>query len=232
MRRRSWMHSSIRTASNSTPEALLFSSMVALMGMVVKMVRPSVNAAYQRVKATLPVSLSAVYEKIIGLEPQVTSSLVRHSAEKLEQVVVAMNGQIPSLLPGYRARIIDGNHLAATQRRLEVLKRSKAGPLPGHSLVVLDPALMLATNMIPCKDGHAQARSWFPEILALVRQADVWIADRNAKTMLGWAGHVDLARYKRYPRRPKKPVPKRTRFVDKMAVSPARLRAKSRKKAP
>jgi len=70
--------------------SLLFSSMVNLLGMAVSEVRPSVNAAYQRVKATLPVSLSAVDEQLNGLEPPVTSALVRQSAEKLEQEVVAM----------------------------------------------------------------------------------------------------------------------------------------------
>ncbi len=51
--------------------------------------------------------------------------------------------------------------------------------LPGHSLVVLDPELMLATDMIPCEDGHAQERSLSPEILKLVKERNVWIADRN-----------------------------------------------------
>ncbi|WP_438038996.1 transposase [Sorangium sp. So ce128] len=76
-------------------------------------------------------------------------------------------------------RILDGNHLAATERRLQVLRQSKAGPLPGHALVVLDPALMLATDMIPCEDGHAQERSLSPEILDLAAANDLWIADRN-----------------------------------------------------
>jgi hypothetical protein len=44
---------------------------------------------------------------------------------------------------------------------------------------VLDPALMLATDMIPCEDGHAQERSLSPEILELVCANDLWIADRN-----------------------------------------------------
>ena len=34
-------------------------------------------------------------------------------------------------------RILDGNHLAATQRRLGVTRGHTAGPLPGQSLVVL-----------------------------------------------------------------------------------------------
>lgn len=159
--------------------SLLFSTMVDLMGVVVSKSRPSIHAAFQEVKETLPVSLTAVYDKLNGLESAVTSALVRHSAAKMAPVIVAMKGQLPPLLPGYRTKIIDGNHLAATQRRLKVLKRSKAGPLPGHSLVVLDPELMLATDMIPCEDGHAQERSLSPEILARVSKQEVWIADRN-----------------------------------------------------
>jgi len=92
-------------------------------------------------------------------------------------------------------RIIDGNHLAATERRLHVLLQSKAGPLPGHSLVVLDPALMLATHMIPCEDGHAQERSLFPEILALVDAHDVWIADRNFCTFGLLSGIAERSAY-------------------------------------
>ena len=51
--------------------------------------------------------------------------------------------------------------------------------------------------------------------------------------LIKWAGHVDLRKYKRHPRGPKTPVPKRDRFVDKTHVSTARLlAAKSRKRSP
>ncbi len=158
---------------------LLFSSVVDMMGMVVGKIHPSVHAAYQSAKSSLPVSITAVYDKLNSVEPQVTSALVRFASQRLEPVVAATGGKFEPLLPGYRVRIIDGNHLAATQRRLEVLRGSVAGPLPGHSLVVLDPELMLATHMIPCEDGHAQERSLTDEILSLVEARDVWIADRN-----------------------------------------------------
>lgn len=158
---------------------LLFSSIVDLMGVVVSKSQPSVHAAFVAVADTLPVSITSVYNKLNGVEPSVTSALVRHTAARLAAVVAATGGQIPALIPEYRVRIIDGNHLAATERRLEVLRGSVAGPLPGHSLVVLDPALMLATDMIPCEDGHAQERSLTPEILKLVAANDVWVADRN-----------------------------------------------------
>ena len=143
-------------ADRQYTRTLLFSSMVDLMAVVVSKSRPSVHAAFRESKESLGVSLPAVYEKLNGIETAVTSQFVLHSSTKLGDVIVSMKGELPPLIDGYRVKIIDGNHLAATERRLKVLKRSKAGPLPGHSLVVLDPQLMLATDMIPCEDAHAQ----------------------------------------------------------------------------
>lgn len=158
---------------------LLFSSVVDLMSVVVGKIQPSIHAAYQAVAGTLPVAITSVYNKLNGVEPEITRVLVGHTANRLAPVIAATGGQLPALVPNYRVRIIDGSHLAATERRLDVLRGSVAGPLPGQSLVVLDPALMLATNMIPCEDGHAQERSLTADILDLVDGKDVWVADRN-----------------------------------------------------
>lgn len=166
-------------ASQQYTKELLFSSVVDLMGTVVSRIQPSIHAAFQAVAGTLPVSITSLYNKLNGVEPGVTGALVRHTAARLGPVVAATGGQLPPLVPRYRVRIIDGNHLAATERRLDVLRGSVAGPLPGHSLVVLDPALMLATHMIPCEDGHAQERSLASEVLDLVDAEDIWVADRN-----------------------------------------------------
>lgn len=167
---------------------LLFSSVIDLMAVVVCKVQPSVHAAFQAVKSSLPVSITALYNKLNGTEPGIASALAHHTADRLAPVVVSMGGQMPELLSGHRVRIIDGNHLAATQRRLGVLRGSIAGPLPGHALVVLDPQLMLATHMIPCEDGHAQERSLSTQILELVKPDDVWVADRNFCTRALLAG--------------------------------------------
>jgi len=174
---------------------LLFSSLVDLMGVVVARIEPSVHAAYQRVADTLPMSLTSVYNKLNGLEPAIAAALVQHTAARLGPVVTEMGGEACDPLPGYRVRIIDGNHLAATERRLKVLHRCQAGPLPGHALVVLDPALMLATEMIPCEDGHAQERSLSDQILGLVQTSDVWIADRNFCTTALLRGIADRGGY-------------------------------------
>ena len=174
---------------------LLFSSVVSLMGVVVSKSQPSVHAAWQEVKDTLPVTITSLYNKLNRTEPGVVSALVRHTADRLAPVITKMKGQMPPLLAGMRVRILDGNHLAATQRRLGVLRGSIAGPLPGHALVVLDPELMLAIHMIPCEDGHAQERSLTSQIIDRVVEGEVWIADRNFCTCPLLSGVVDQDAY-------------------------------------
>jgi DDE family transposase len=170
-------------AEHQYEKKLLFSSVVDLMGLVVCKIQPAVSAAYRAVKDTLPVSLTAVYDKLNGIEGEVTAALVRHTGSRLGPVIEAMGAQHPAPLPGYRVKILDGNHLAATERRLAVLRQCWAGPLPGHALVILDPALMLATDMIPCEDAHAQERSLLVQVLARVAPGEVWIGDRNFCTV-------------------------------------------------
>jgi Transposase DDE domain len=185
---------SLQTEKQYTRE-LLFSSLVDLMSIVVSKVAPSVHAAYQAVADTLPVSLASVYNKLNGLEPCVSAAMVAHTAGQLAPVICAMGGNIPALLPGFKVRILDGNHFASTSRRLQVLKGSVAGPLPGHALVVLDPELMLAIHMIPCEDGHAQERSLSEKVLELIEPRDVWIADRNFCTTRLLAGIAERHGY-------------------------------------
>lgn len=43
-----------------------------------------------------------------------------------------------------------------------------------QSLVVLDPSLMLAVDVFPCVDGHAQERSLFDQVLPTVEEDDEW----------------------------------------------------------
>ena len=78
------------------------------------------------------------------------------------------------MLPGYRVKILDGNAIAASEHRLKVLRQISSAPLPGQSLVVLDPSLMLAVDIFPCEDGHAQERSLFDEVLRTVEEDDEW----------------------------------------------------------
>ena len=158
---------------------LLFSSVVDLLGLVVNRIQPTVNSAYHARAKTIGVSLKSVYNKLDNLETGISAAMVGTTAERLETVVTTMGGALPPLLPGYRIKILDGNHLAATEHRIKELRTIRAGAMPGQALVVLDPSLMLVTDVVLCEDGHAQERSLLGQILEIVRAKDVWIDDRN-----------------------------------------------------
>ena len=168
-----------KTAQTGYTRELLFSTLVNMMTQVVCSVRQSIGAVYKAMSDDLGVSKSAVYGKLNRLEPNVSQALVRYSAREMTSIIEQVGGQLPVLLPKYRVKILDGNGLGATEHRLSVLRNTKAGPLPGKSLVVLDPKLGLAIDIFPCEDGHSQERALFPEVLLTVVADDLIIADRN-----------------------------------------------------
>jgi hypothetical protein len=158
---------------------LLFSTVFELMTQVVCGVRKSVNRAYEAMSADIPVSITSVYNKLNGIEIGTSAELVRYSAVQARWLIEEMHAQRPSLVSGYRVRMLDGNCLAASEHRLEALREESSAPLPGKSLVVYDPALGLITDEFPCEDGHAQERALLGEVLARVSSNEVWVADRN-----------------------------------------------------
>jgi hypothetical protein len=172
-----------RTADRQYQRTLLFSSVVELMHSVVLCVEPSVYAAYRHRRQTLKVSDQAVYDKLDGMELGLSAALVRDSAEQAVRIIDALKARREPWLPGYRIRILDGNHLSATEHRIEELRTTWAAPLPGKILVVLEPETGLATDVFLTPDGHAQERSLLDDVLQIVRERDVWIADRNFCTM-------------------------------------------------
>ena len=143
---------------------LSFSSLVELMSLVVCQIYRSVNSAYTKSQDKLGASLVAVYGKLSRTELPILTALVSTTAERLAAVVTALRADLPSPIPGYRVKIVDGNHLAATDRRLKELRGQAAAPLPGQALVVYDPQLDLMTEIIPCEDGHAQERSLLAQV--------------------------------------------------------------------
>ena len=119
---------------------LLFSTVYELLSQVVFKIKPSVHAAYQEKAEEIGVSVVSVYNKLNGVEPQTSAELVRFSVAQLAPVVYALGGDRTAWVPGYRVKILEGNCLEATEHRLQVLREVAAGPLPGKSLVVYDPA--------------------------------------------------------------------------------------------
>jgi hypothetical protein len=160
-------------------DELLFSTVVDLFSLVVCGARKSVNDAYKLRVDELTVSVTSVYNKLKGTEAQVSQALVRDSASRLEPLVIGLKSECPPLLPGYSSRILDGNHLAATQHRLPETWLIGSAPLPGLCLAVLDAERRLMRDVFPCEDGHAQERTLLGEVLETAGTKDLWIADRN-----------------------------------------------------
>jgi IS4 transposase len=167
---------------------LLFSTTVDLMSMVAVGLRPSLHAA-AKAATDLPVSITALYDKVNGTEPGLVRALVAGSAKRLTPVIEAMSPAPLMSVPGYRVRILDGNHLAASEKRLKPLRGFRGTALPGQSLVVYDPDLGMVLDVIPCEDGHTQERALMGPLLAAARAGDLWMGDRNFCTrpiLCGW----------------------------------------------
>jgi hypothetical protein len=172
-----------RTAQQQYTHELLFSTLVELMARVVLNQEPSVHAAYRKLEDQIPVSDQSVYNKLQHVELAVSAGLVQDSARQVAPVLKALRAGLPPLLPGYHVKILDGNHLAATEHRLQELRRTWAAPLPGLVLAVLDQEQRTVTDVLLSEDGHAQERSLLAEVYPLVRKGDVWVADRNFCTL-------------------------------------------------
>jgi hypothetical protein len=171
------------TAEVQYERQLLFSSVVELMVAVVLGAEPSVYAAWRKRRKVLPVTDDALYSKLQNMELGISAALVGASAAQAKPLIEQLQATQAPWLLGYNIKILDGNHLAATEHRLKVLWDTWAAPLPGTVLVVLDPQLGLATDAFLTPDGHASERSLLDDVLACVKERDLWMADRNFCTL-------------------------------------------------
>jgi len=172
-----------RVADRQYTRDLLFSTVFDLMSQVVCGSHKSLHAAYQASVQEISVSVTSVYNKLNGIETGTSASLVRYSAKSVTPIIEEMGAALLPLLPGYRVKILDGNCIAATEHRIRELRGTAAGPLPGKSLVVLDPSLKLVVDVFPCEDGYTQERALLEQVLPTVEAGDCWIEDRNFCTL-------------------------------------------------
>ena len=167
------------TAESQYTKDLLFSSVFGIMTDVVLGTRKSVNAAYQASEEEIGVSVSAVYQKLNGIEPETAAGLVRYASAESAAIIEKIGGTAPSPVPGLRLKLLDGNCIEKSHHRIKETRNIAAGPLPGKSLVVYDPVLRLPIDVFPCEDGYAQERSLLKFVLPTVEENDLIIADRN-----------------------------------------------------
>jgi len=156
---------------------ILFSSLVALMMQVVCRVRSNVHVAY--LNSNIETSRVAVYDKLKNIETNTSRGIVQYIANESRLIISEMKGCNAPILPGYSTKLLDGNCIEASEHRIKELQDTKAGALPGKSLVVFDPEFDIATDVIPCEDGHTQERALLYKILEIVMPKELWVADRN-----------------------------------------------------
>src|SRR5262245_62412452 len=150
---------------------------------VVFRIVPSVGAWYKAHHDEIPVTRQAVYDKLKHLELPTAAGLVAYAGRELGACLQQMPSSPAPVLPGYRVRVLDGNHLAGTQHRVEALRRYRAAALPGHALVFYDPQWEVATEVIPCEDAYAQERALLPEVVPMAAAEDCIVADRTCCTL-------------------------------------------------
>jgi IS4 transposase len=160
---------------------LLFSAEVDLMALVALGLRPSLHAAAQD-SDELKVSMQALYDKVNHTEPGLVRAMVQGSAERLMPIIKPLQQPQSPWAAGYRVRVLDGNKLAASEKRLKPLRGFRGAALPGQSLVVYAPELDLVVDMLPAEDAHAQERALMGPILERVQPGELWLADRNFST--------------------------------------------------
>lgn len=159
---------------------LLFSSVIDLMAEVALGLKPSVYAAARA--RQLPVSVTALYDKINRTDPEVVRALVRSGAQRLTPVLDPLRRDRAPWVPGYEVRIVDGNHLPASEKRLGAIRGYRGAALPGQALVVLDPDRDLVVDLLLCEDAHTQERALVSPLLEQAHEGQIWILDRNFST--------------------------------------------------
>ena len=168
-----------RTAQQPYTRTVLFSTVYDVLSPVVVRFKPSVRAASRDQADQVGASLISLYHQLNGVETPTAAELVRDSAAEWAPLIEPLDGARAPWLAGYHVKIIEGTGLEARERRLQVLRKVQAGPLPGKSLVGYAPTPGLVRDVFLCEEGPAQERSLFGEGRQTVYGGALWIADRH-----------------------------------------------------
>jgi hypothetical protein len=166
-----------RSAQGQYTREFTLEHLVHVMLDVVCGLHPSTRSAFQDHRLERIASLSAFYGKLNRMGPAVTREILRHTAARCRELIVAAGGRGPEPIAGYSARVLDGNVLAGTEHRLLPTRDTRSACLPGKSLAIYEPASGLVLDFIPEENAHTQERNLLKEVP--VGPGQLWILDRN-----------------------------------------------------
>jgi IS4 transposase len=155
----------------------LLSHFVEVMADVACGFRKSPREAFLKRQFDQIASISAFYRKLNRMELVVTQALVRKTAERARELIAVGGGLGDEPIPGYAARILDGNILTGTDHRLSALRWTRSAALPGMSLAVYEPTSGLVRDIVLEENAHTQERALLDQVV--VRPNELWIMDRN-----------------------------------------------------
>jgi IS4 transposase len=173
-----------QTNAQAQREAIIpFAALTQMMASVVLSQEPSVNAAINKMQAELRASHQAIYGKLQRAETSISRGLVQYSFQRAFAVQKKLGSFARHDIARYETRLLDGNHLAATDHRIKETRDITAAPLPGKTLVVYSPRHDAIVDCFPIVEGHAQESSALDEVLETVCARQLWVADRNFCTL-------------------------------------------------
>ena len=191
-----WAALGAQTAEQPYTRPRLFSTVVELRTTVVVRPEKSIHAAFEQRRAQGAVGISSLYEKLERRETKVSEALVAHSVARVEPGWREWEPFARAVLPGSEGGSLDGHPLEGTEPRRKPWRRTRAGALPGQSLVAWAPQRQLMRPVPCCEDGHTQERALVGAALGGIAPGQVWVANRNFATtrwifgVVARGGHV------------------------------------------
>jgi Transposase DDE domain len=169
---------------------MLFSQLAITMADVVLGTEKSPHQAYKSHREDLQVSAASFYEKLSNVETSVSEGMVRYAYEKARDLQDQL-GFVPSEpIPGYHARVIDGNHLQQTQKRIGKLRGIASAALPGTVVATYELGRELFDRAYLLEDAHAQESTVLDRVLGDLQEHDLIIADRHFCILAFLAGII------------------------------------------
>lgn len=156
---------------------LLFSYLVNLLVPVISGSSPSVNASHQASESEY--SRQALYDKLKGVEPEVSAGLLRKTVDGLLAVRKSTRIQTRDVVKGYHTFVLDGKTFNATEHRLKETRADARAPLPGRAIALYDTRNELFVDIECDRNAHCCERKIVEPMLNRLMPGALYLADRN-----------------------------------------------------
>jgi len=157
----------------------LFSQAIAMILSLDFRVPALVHVAFHGLKEERGVCDKIISLKTPKLYKGVSGSVISDSAKQMNPIINAFQSRHQACVLSYKAKVKDGNHLAAIERRVKELRTKTSGQLLETVFAADEQEADLVTKVFLIRDSHAQERSVLDEVLLTVETKALLKAERN-----------------------------------------------------